>query len=59
MTKTVIFDIGNVLIDWDIRRVYRQLLPDEAEIDRFLREVDWFAWNIEPMPRHPNRMQTA
>ncbi len=47
MTRTVIFDIGNVLIHWDIRRLYRQFLPDDAEIDRFLHEVDWFAWNQE------------
>ena len=45
--KTVIFDIGNVLIHWDIRRLYRHFLPDDAEIDRFLHEVDWFAWNLE------------
>jgi 2-haloacid dehalogenase len=47
MTKTVIFDVGNVLIDWDVRRVYRKLLSDDAKIDAFLREVDWFAWNVE------------
>ena len=47
MTKTVIFDVGNVLIQWDIRRLYRQFLPDDSEIVRFLREVDWFAWNLE------------
>ena len=47
MAKTVIFDVGNVLIDWDILRVFRQILADETEIDRFLREVDWFAWNLE------------
>lgn len=47
MTRTVIFDVGNVLIHWDIRRLYRQFLPDEAQIDQFLREVDWFAWNHE------------
>jgi 2-haloacid dehalogenase len=47
VTKTVIFDVGNVLIQWDIRRLYRQFLPDDAEIDGFLREVDWFAWNLE------------
>jgi 2-haloacid dehalogenase len=47
VTKTVIFDVGNVLILWDIRRLYRQFLPDDSEIDRFLREVDWFAWNLE------------
>ena len=32
MTRTVIFDVGNVLIQWDIRRLYRQFLPDEAQI---------------------------
>lgn len=47
MTKTVIFDVGNVLIDWDVRRINRQILADEAEIDEFLREVDWLAWNLE------------
>jgi 2-haloacid dehalogenase len=47
MTRSVIFDVGNVLIQWDIRRLYRQFLPDEAQIDQFLREVDWFAWNLE------------
>ena len=43
----VIFDVGNVLIHWDIRRLYRQLLADDAEIDGFLREVDWISWNTE------------
>jgi epoxide hydrolase-like predicted phosphatase len=47
MARAVIFDIGNVLIQWDIRRLYRQLLANEAEIEEFLHEVDWFAWNIE------------
>jgi len=47
VSQNVIFDIGNVLIDWDIRRVYRRILADEAEIDGFLREVDWYAWNLE------------
>jgi len=47
MVRAVIFDIGNVLIQWDIRRLYRQLLADEALIDEFLQEVDWFAWNLE------------
>jgi len=47
MSRTVVFDVGNVLIQWDIRRLYRQLLSDESEIEGFLREVDWFAWNLE------------
>ena len=47
MTRTVIFDVGGVLIEWDIRLVYRGLLPDEAAIDAFLDETGWHAWNRE------------
>ena len=43
----VVFDIGNVLIEWDPRHLYRRLLPDEAACDRFLAEVCTAAWNIE------------
>ncbi|MHA1529666.1 MAG: HAD family hydrolase [Alphaproteobacteria bacterium] len=47
MSRTVIFDVGGVLIRWDIRLVYRQLLPDEAAIDAFLDETGWHDWNLE------------
>lgn len=40
----VVFDLGGVLIEWDPRRLYQQLLPAE-EIDAFLDEVDFLAWN--------------
>ena len=43
---TVVFDIGNVLIPWDPRWLYRKLLPDDEAIERFLREVDFQAWNL-------------
>ena len=43
----VIFDIGNVLIRWDVHRLYRQLLPDAAAVDAFLAEIDFHAWNLE------------
>jgi len=42
---TVIFDLGNVLIGWDPRRLYRQLFDDEMEMEWFLREVCNSAWN--------------
>ncbi|MBE1162571.1 HAD family phosphatase [Dyella sp. 7MK23] len=42
---TVIFDLGNVLIGWDPRRLYRQLIEDEAQMEWFLREVCNSAWN--------------
>jgi 2-haloacid dehalogenase len=43
----VIFDIGNVLIRWDVRLLYRPLLPDEAAVDAFLAEIGFDAWNLE------------
>ena len=42
---TVVFDIGNVLIPWDPRWLFRQLLPDDAAVERFLHDVDFNAWN--------------
>ncbi len=47
MSRTVIFDVGGVLIHWDIRLVYRGILPDEAAIDAFLDETGWHDWNRE------------
>ena len=44
-TTAVIFDVGNVLIRWDARLLFRQLLPDEATIEAFLAEVGFDAWN--------------
>ena len=42
---TVVFDIGNVLIYWDRRNLYRKLIPDTAEMERFLAEVCSIAWH--------------
>ena len=45
MTKlTVVFDLGGVLIDWDPRYLYRQLLPED-EVEAFLDEIGFAAWN--------------
>ena len=41
----VIFDVGNVLIRWDVYRLYRDLLPDDTAIDAFLDEVGFHDWN--------------
>jgi 2-haloacid dehalogenase len=42
--RTVVFDIGGVLVDWDPRHLYRKLLPED-EVEAFLAEVDFAAWN--------------
>lgn len=44
---TVVFDIGNVLVRWDPRNLYRTLIADEAEMERFLAEVCTNDWNLE------------
>jgi 2-haloacid dehalogenase len=44
---TVVFDIGKVLIEWDPRHLYRDLIRDEAAMERFLAEVCTPEWNLE------------
>jgi 2-haloacid dehalogenase len=56
---TVIFDLGNVLIGWDPRRLYRQLFDDEVEMEWFLREVCNSAWNEQQDAGRPWAEATA
>ncbi len=44
---TVVFDIGNVLLRWDPRHLYRTIFEDEAEMEWFLGNVCTPAWNLE------------
>jgi 2-haloacid dehalogenase len=44
--RAVIFDYGNVLVEWNPRNLYRKILPDEAAIERFLAETDALAWHM-------------
>jgi 2-haloacid dehalogenase len=37
--STVVFDIGGVVVDWDMRHLFRQVFGDDAEMERFLAEV--------------------
>jgi len=46
MPHAVIFDLGNVLIPWDSRVLYRKLLPSEAAVDHFLSVVCPPDWNV-------------
>jgi 2-haloacid dehalogenase len=41
----VVWDFGGVLLDWDPRYMYRSLFTDEAEMERFLREVTTARWH--------------
>jgi len=45
--KSVIFDLGGVLIDWNPRHLYRKLFPgDEAAMERFLGEICTMEWHV-------------
>ncbi len=46
MKKTIIFDFGGVLINWDPRNLYRKLFADEAEMEWFLANVCTMDWNL-------------
>jgi 2-haloacid dehalogenase len=41
----VVFDLGGVLVDWNPRYLFRQLLPDDATVEWFLAEVCTAEWN--------------
>ena len=43
----VVFDIGNVLVHWEPRALYRKIFATEAEVDWFITNVCNSAWNLE------------
>lgn len=43
----IVFDIGNVLLHWDPRALYRKIFASEAEVEWFLTHVCNSAWNLE------------
>ncbi len=66
----VVFDVGNVLVDWDPRHLYRKVFARPEEMEWFLTEVCHPEWNLaqdagrswreaeaEAMARHPDRTE--
>jgi 2-haloacid dehalogenase len=45
VVKAAVFDLGGVLVDWNPRYLYRNLLDDEEAVERFLAEVTTQEWN--------------
>jgi 2-haloacid dehalogenase len=43
----VVFDIGNVLVHWEPRALYRKIFATEDEVEWFISKVCNSAWNIE------------
>jgi hypothetical protein len=47
MAAIPVFDIGNVLVEWTPHGVFRSFFATAQEVDAFLIEIGFWAWNIE------------
>lgn len=45
--KTIIFDLGNVLINWEPEHLYRKIFQSEEEMQYFLTHVCTSEWNVQ------------
>ncbi len=46
--KAIIFDFGNVLLQWDPRNLYQRFFPNDLEgMESFLTEVSFADWNLQ------------
>jgi 2-haloacid dehalogenase len=52
MIKTIIFDLGGVLIDWNPRYMYRKIFSDEAKMEDFLTKITTPDWNEQQDAGH-------
>jgi 2-haloacid dehalogenase len=52
MIKTIIFDLGGVLIDWNPRYMYRKIFSDEAKMEDFLTNITTMEWNEQQDAGH-------
>lgn len=49
MTKitTVVFDVGKVLFEWDLRYLFAKLIEDQQELDYFVNNVVTPQWHFQ------------
>lgn len=45
--EAVVFDVGRVIIQWDLRHLFVQLIEDEEELDWFCANVVTEEWHFE------------
>lgn len=51
--QAVVFDVGKVLFEWDLRHLYRKLIADEAELEWFIGNVVTINWHFRHDAGHP------
>ena len=61
MTKitTVVFDVGRVLFQWDLRHLFAKLIDDENELNWFLYNVVTPEWHFQHDAGRPLAEMTA
>jgi 2-haloacid dehalogenase len=61
MTKitTVVFDVGRVLVQWDLRHLFAKLIDDQDELDWFLANVITEEWHFQHDEGRPLAEMTA
>ncbi len=47
MIEAVVWDIGRVLVEWDLSLIYRDAIPDESERKRFVTDVVSEHWHMQ------------
>jgi len=45
--QAVVFDVGRVLIEWDLRHLFAKLITDREELDWFLANVVTEEWHFQ------------
>jgi 2-haloacid dehalogenase len=45
--QAVVFDVGRVLIEWDLRHLFAKLIAEEEELDWFLANVVTAEWHFQ------------
>lgn len=45
--EAVVFDVGRVLVEWDMRRLYAQLIDDPTRLDWFCSTVVTEEWHFQ------------
>ncbi len=45
--NTIIFDLGNVLINWDPNHLYKKIFSDDEERAHFLNNICTSDWNVQ------------
>jgi len=51
--QAVVFDVGKVLFEWDLRHLYAKLIDDPAELDWFLANIVTVDWHFKHDAGHP------